>query len=331
MARRSAAAPNPEVGLEAQTLDRLGEMVAEAFPGRGLEAAELVRGGLANHTFKVRVAGSAEPLAVRVYVRDPTAAQREASILALVERTLPVPQVLHVSAGRCGAPAFVILSWVDGESLEEVLNTSACRDARAAARATGEVLAKLQRFRFAEPGFFGPTLEIHTPFSSAPQAIVGIVGRCLFQDGADVRLGSALSDRLWRFVLEHERSLGALDHHAMLVHGDFSVANVIVRVADGTPRVAAVIDWEYAHAGTPMVDLGAMLRACRPDAAPWFEYELIGGYVAEQGILPHDWRSLSRLADLVKLCAFARAPNLSDVAVQGVRRAVETVLTDACR
>ena len=44
---------------------------------------------------------------------------------------------------------------------------------------------------------------------------------------------------------------------ASLVHGDYKLDNVIV--ADGTSRVAAVVDWEMATVGDPLADLGYLL------------------------------------------------------------------------
>jgi aminoglycoside phosphotransferase (APT) family kinase protein len=44
---------------------------------------------------------------------------------------------------------------------------------------------------------------------------------------------------------------------AGLIHGDYHLANVMIR-PDG-PQVAAVIDWELATVGDPLVDLGQLL------------------------------------------------------------------------
>ena len=174
-------------------------------------------------------------------------------------------------------------------------------------------------------------MDIRTPFASEARAIVGVLEQCLFKDCGEERLGVALTQRLWRFVTEHEDSLGAVEHHAMLVHGDFGGLNVIMRTRPDAPEVAALIDWEYAHSGTPLVDLGSMLRRSGRGLAPWFEEELIRGYRQEGGILPENWKQVSRIVDLVKLCAFVRSPNAGEVAVQGVRGLIESALADEHR
>ncbi len=76
-----------------------------------------------------------------------------------------------------------------------------------------------------------------------------------------------------QFARNHTRSLPQLDaigpwlrankpreSHARLMHGDYSFANVLI-ASDQPPRVAAVIDWELATIGDPLVDLGHLLSS----------------------------------------------------------------------
>lgn len=317
-----------DAGASPVDLSALNEMLAPAYPGQRVVAAELLNGGFANTNFKVSLSNMDAPIVVRVYVRDPSAAYREASILELVKERVPVPEVLYVSPEAREPHTYVILRWVGGVPLDQLLAEGASSDARRAVRATGSVLAKLQGFRFARSGFFGSTLDIRTPFPSEARVVVGVLEQCLFRDCGEERIGVALTQRLWRFVTEHEESLGVVEHHAMLVHGDFSGPNVVVRTTPDPPEVAALIDWEYAHSGTPLVDLGSMLRRPGHDLAPWFEDELIRGYRQDGGILPENWRQVSRIVDLVKLCAFVRSPNAGEVAVESVRALIESALAE---
>ncbi len=309
-------------------LHALNEMLAPAYPGQTAVAAELVSGGFANTSFKVRLSNVDATVVIRIYVRDPSAAYREASILELVKERVPVPEVVYVSPEAQEPHPYLILRWAEGVPLDQLIEKGTPSDARRAARTTGRVLAKLQEFRFSGSGFFGSTLDIRVPFPSEPRVVVGVLEQCLFRDAGEERLGVALTQRLWRFVTQHAGMLDVVEHDAMLVHGDFNGLNVIVRRTSDGPKVAAVIDWEYAHSGTPLVDLGSMLR--RPGRAlpPWFEDELIRGYRQDGGILPENWRQVARIVDLVKLCAFVRSPNAGEVAVQSVRALIETALAD---
>ncbi len=320
-----------DAGASVIDVPALAEMLAPAYPGQSVVAAELLSGGFANTNYKVELSNMDAPVVVRVYIRDPSAAYREASILELVKERVPVPEVLYVSPEGAAPQTYLILSWVGGVPLDRLLVEAATPDAKRAVRATGSVLAKLQTFRFESAGFFGKKLDIRNPFASEPRAIVGILEQCLFKDCGGERLGAALTQRLWRFVTEHEASLGVVEHHAMLVHGDFSGVNVVVRTTHGPPEVAALIDWEYAHSGTPLVDLGSMLRRPGHELTPWFQEELVRGYREDGGILPENWRQVSRIVDLVKLCAFVRSPNAGEVAIAGVRALIESALAEEGR
>ncbi len=314
----------PAVDLRA-----LNKMLDPLYPDHNIVSAEPVSGGFANASYKVALSHMALPIVVRVYLRDSTAAYREASILELVKARVPVPEILYVSPAT-GEHTYVILGWVHGVPLDDVLIEAPRGDARVAARSTGGVLARLQEFRFGTSGFFGSTLDVERPVASDARAIVDGLERCLFEDVGEDRLGVALTQRLWQFVKEHEQSLSAVEHQSLLVHGDFNGANVIVRTAPEPPGVSAVIDWEYAHSGTPLVDLGSMLRRAVNRPA-WFEEELIRGYHEEGGFLPENWRQVSRIVDLVKLCTFVTSPTAGDVAVDGVRAIVEATLSEENR
>ncbi len=317
-----------DAGASPVDFGALNDMLTPAYPGKRVVAAELLTGGFANTNFKVTLSNTDAPVVVRVYVRDPSAAYREASILELVKERVPVPEVLYVSPMAREPHTYIILRWVDGVPLDQLIAEGASSDARRAVRATGGVLAKLQAFRFPRSGFFGRTLDIRIPFPSEARVVVGVLEQCLFRDCGEERLGVALTQRLWRFVTAHEESLDVVEHHAMLVHGDFSGPNVMVRTTSSPPDVAALMDWEYAHSGTPLVDVDSMLRRPGHEAVPWFEEELIRGYRQEGGILPENWRQVSRIVDLVKLCAFVRSPNAGEVAVASVRALIESALED---
>jgi len=73
-----------------------------------------------------------------------------------------------------------------------------------------------------------------------------------------------------------------------LVHGDFRLGNVVV----GTDGLEAILDWELAHLGDPMEDLGWLcVRAWRfggahPVAGLGSYEELFDSYASESGVRP---------------------------------------------
>jgi len=74
------------------------------------------------------------------------------------------------------------------------------------------------------------------------------------------RLGPELTQALMAFA-EREPNLGASwPGPPSLTHGDFGRSNILVCIDELGARVEAVIDWEFAFSGSPMMDLGNLLR-----------------------------------------------------------------------
>jgi aminoglycoside phosphotransferase (APT) family kinase protein len=64
--------------------------------------------------------------------------------------------------------------------------------------------------------------------------------------------------------------------------------------------VAAVLDWEFAFSGSPLLDVGHFLRYERA-AQPLREPQFSRGFVEHGGKLPEDWRHVVRVIDLTAL------------------------------
>ena len=83
---------------------------------------------------------------------------------------------------------------------------------------------------------------------------------CLAVPELQERVAADLRGRISDFVWLHEKQLEQLDAQRCLVHGDFGKRNVLVREEQGRWKVAAVLDWEFAVAGSPLIDIGHFLR-----------------------------------------------------------------------
>jgi aminoglycoside phosphotransferase (APT) family kinase protein len=79
----------------------------------------------------------------------------------------------------------------------------------------------------------------------------------------------ACADRVAEWLLAHLPKQGATG----IVHGDYQFANVMY--AHDAPRLAAVVDWEMASLGDPLLDLAWILTAWREEGdsyiKPWDE------------------------------------------------------------
>ena len=77
------------------------------------------------------------------------------------------------------------------------------------------------------------------------------------------------------------------------MHSDFNPKNILVDPASGA--VTAVLDWEYAHAGSPYADLGNLLRFERGTA---WAHDVLDAFVRRVPDLASDPLRLAYAGDL---------------------------------
>ena len=110
-------------------------------------------------------------------------------------------------------------------------------------------------------------------------------GSPVLQARTPAELRRRTSERVWSSAAE----IAPFDRETRLVHGDFNQRNLIVKEVAGRWIVAAVLDWEFAVSGSPLMDVGNFLRydvPGRSQAEPHFS----SGYVEASGVLPTNWR-----------------------------------------
>ena len=213
-----------------------------------------VRDDPSGETFLVAMAGDLGVL--RLYVADPHRAGVDLSLARLVRGLVPVPDVLDWRPPSAdGLGAFVLTAMPAGTRLDRVLATADVDLQRVLGMSVGSVLARLSGIPFLAPGTFrGPELALE-------------------MDSRPVDLEAWVGDRLRRPPLEEwpvdvRRGLAAAAaagaHHldgvdrTCLVHGAFDGRHLLADPETGA--VTGLLDWSRAHAGTPVTDLGTLLR-----------------------------------------------------------------------
>jgi aminoglycoside phosphotransferase (APT) family kinase protein len=282
--------------------DELSGYVAAVFPSAELERHQVLTTGLANTNARFWLRGDPDSYVLRLYTRDPRAQSRESALMRFLAQrapTVPVPQLLHTAASP--AP-YSVWKFVEGELLQSLFQSASRAELLQIANACGQTLAALAPLRFARCGELDEHLKVAreygAPSDFVPQVIydglAGLPGQ---------RLGSDLSQQLKRVVDRTQPLLHELDGDYSLVHADYKRSNLLVsREASGF-RVAAVLDWEFACAGPPLLDFGLFLRAGR--ALPTgFQEAFAEGYLVAGGKLPQQWLPLSRFVDLVSQITF---------------------------
>ncbi|PKL74463.1 MAG: hypothetical protein CVV27_20370, partial [Candidatus Melainabacteria bacterium HGW-Melainabacteria-1] len=169
--------------------------------------------------------------------------------------------------------------------------------------AIGQTLAQVHQFECAKAGFFDLQLQISQPLEPFATAWLNYTRKVLQSPQARSRAGADLCEALLIKLDQAAGMLSDLPAISRLVHSDFNLKNLLVARLSGQWQVTALLDWEFAHAGSPLCDLGNFFRF--QDQLP--EDLLNGflvGYQALAGPLPSQWRTQAILLDLAALAGF---------------------------
>jgi len=221
---------------------KLAAVVGDAL-GTIVEVSGLTRlpGGASRETWSFTVRGPDGAPTQLVLRRDPPGApvsglRLEASLLRAAARAgVPVPNVIVAGDVAAGLGAtFMVMAFVEGETIaRRILRDEHLAEARSVLAAQcGRALAAIHRIDPVEiPGLAG---------GDPLEQLRGLLDR-LGQPHPAFELGLR-----WLAETRPARSAEAV------VHGDFRNGNLIV----GPEGIRAVLDWELAHRGDPLEDLG---------------------------------------------------------------------------
>ncbi|GIH80440.1 tyrosine protein kinase:aminoglycoside phosphotransferase [Planobispora longispora] len=222
------------------------EILARALgPGTTVTAGARLPGGASRETWAldaVDPSGAAHELILRL---DPPGSSPGAGIGLAGEAALmraaaaggvPVPRIL--AAGD----AHILMTRVAGETIpRKILRDEAFAAARPRLAAQcGEILAAIHRMPLSclpqAPGPGGPQAVPDDPLA-AWRDLLDLTGQ---------------PHPVFELALRRLAASRPASHRTAVVHGDFRNGNLVI----GPGGVEAVLDWELAHAGDPLEDLG---------------------------------------------------------------------------
>ena len=284
------------------------ELLRPAFPGVRVLAVETASGGKANTNLKITLAGRAEPVLLRLFVRDAGAAAKEVAILRHLENRVAVPRVLHFAEDNAaGGHSYAVLEWVEATRMDLALAKAGPRARQEIARAAGHSLARIGEVTFPQSGFLAADLSIAEVFPAGAAGFRGFVHDMTAKPRLRARMDPVLRADLLTFVERESAMVDDPGEAARLTHCDYDPSNILVRQGTAGWTIAAVIDWEFAVAASPLIDLGHLLR--RPwGEDPAFVAALAAGYRAAGGRLKKDWVAAAKLLDLLAWLDFLNRP-----------------------
>jgi len=263
---------------------------------------ERLTGGLRNANFKINLEGHDDAIVLRVYEQDPTAYQKEIDLLRWLSGAVPVPELLYAGPDALdGSGPYIVLRYVAGMTFRELRSTGEVTAVQQAARSVGKTLAAIASREFPAPGRIAAGLKISGPFLEGSDPVPRMFDSFISSAWFRARAGESLAARVQKLAWDWAAQLATLDDARSLVHSDFGSRNILVRRVRDEWTVVAVIDWEFAFSGSPLLDVGHFLRYER-QATPLREPHFSQAFVQHGGHLPENWRQLARVIDLSALC-----------------------------
>ena len=241
------ASINTSMSDEALVAGGLRKLVATLVPGAAVERLQRLSGGATQETWRFEAVSSvgSTTLILRRAPRGDRLSQEAAGleiearlIAAARDRDVPVPLVKHVLTPADGLGSGFIMDFVEGETLggRIVKSETFAAVRETLSRRCGEILAKLHSI---DPAPF-PSLR-----SSAPSE--------LLQHWEDQYRSTHWPRPVFVCAFRWLRqTCPAPPARPCMVHGDFRNGNLII----GADGIRAVLDWELAHIGDPMEDIG---------------------------------------------------------------------------
>ncbi len=280
----------------------LRKIIETAFKGCNAVDVQPLTDGFRNANFRIRLDSTPEFVVLRMYEHDASLCRKEVDLLNFIRPSVPVPEILHAEAGGMdGVPPFVFLSYIEGITFRELRRSGDANSTAQAAYDAGRILALIGRTRFPKSGWLGPGLCVTAPLVEGAHPGPRFVDLCLASRNVRQRMTAKLRDQVSALVWSYAAQFASRDTETNLAHGDFGKRNLLVRKVAGIWTVAAVLDWEFAIAGSPLTDVGHFLRYetfSRPKVEPHFSK----GYLQAGGRLPSGFRRLARIIDLIALC-----------------------------
>lgn len=263
----------------------LAEVLRREVAGcRGLASVERLSGGASQETYRIMVqtAEGERPVCMRRAPGGAIPEERvapglavEAQLMRLArEAGVPEPEVYYVLQPQDGLGEGFLMEWLDGETLgARIARSPELADVRPKlAYECGRVLARIHSIDPAASGL-EEHLQVHTPEQFVRQ---------MWERYELLETPQPMIDYAARWLLDHLPEAP----RRTLVHNDFRNGNFMV----DEHGIKAVLDWEVAHIGDPMRDLGWICTnswrfgVSDKPVGGFGEYEdLFAGYEAESG------------------------------------------------
>ncbi len=265
----------------------LARVLEREYPGfRALLDCQQLSAGASQETYRVQISTerAEEQLALRrcqptadtaSTVGQITLADEAALFRAAGAGGIPGPEVYYVLEPGDDLGEGFLMQWLEGETLgQRIVHSEELAGIRPAlARECGEILGRLHAL----------DLDAHDLSKRLPEVDPAQLVHETWALYRDLGVPVPMIDYAWRWLKDNLPE----NPRSTLVHGDFRNGNLMV-----TPNgINAVLDWELAHVGDPVRDLGWLCvnswrfgNAALPVGGFGAIDDLLAGYKSTSGI-----------------------------------------------
>jgi len=278
--------------------DEIHELVRSHL-GSGIESVSVLAGGFVNSNYRL-VLRDRTSLLLRVAAR-PADLKKELRVLKHVQGAVPVPAV--VAEDFSGPRPFALLEFIEGRLLSDSLSSLDAADLSRVVFEAGISLQAIHSFDSGKAGFFDENFEFNPAFENFGGGLYEYICSSLASGRVRERLGETLTACALEYVQDNRDEYWSIPDSTRLIHCDYNLKNILIRKVGSVWKVAGVLDWEFAIAGSPLVDIGNFLRF-EDELPPGFSGSFIKGYLSNSIGLPGNWRKVARLLDLASMVNF---------------------------
>ncbi|HKQ83378.1 MAG TPA: phosphotransferase family protein [Steroidobacteraceae bacterium] len=252
-------------------------------PGLRLAGYSFISGGHSKFTAKINLTGGRSVPDSVIMRADASGTYGGVSVVdeyrvlqVLHRNGVKVPKPLAVDeSGKAFGARMMLVEAMPGEGIGHMFNLPAPNVA--VARDVATQLARLHRIPVTE---FGDKID-GAQLTNQQMALAWIEQS--YTTFKALNRASPVYETAFHWLREN---VALNDRARTLVHGDYGLNNILIH----QDRVSTILDWEFAHIGNPIYDLGYFYFQAE-SLGPWREfaaaYEKAGGFVPTQAQLDY--------------------------------------------
>lgn len=280
-------------------LQSIRDLVSSRLRSSEIESISLLAGGFMNSNYRIVLRDNTS-LVLRISSRRADL-KKELCVLKHVHGRVPVPAVIaeHFSEPYPCA----LIEFIEGTLFSDSLCSLDPEDLAKIALDTGATLQAIHAFDLGQAGFFDENFIFNPAFENFGGSLYDYIYSNLQAGRVRERLGEELAERTLKSVRAKRDVYWSIPNSTRLIHCDYNLKNILIRRADTVWKVVGILDWEFAIAGSPLVDIGNFLRF-EDELPSGFGEAFIQGYLSDSNELPSNWREVARLLDLAAMVNF---------------------------